>query len=274
MAIEDTVAPGDGPVVLADRRRLAQVLLNLLSNGVQYNRPGGSVTISAEEAGDRVRIAVSDTGIGIPEDVLPRLFQPFESMTPGVPAEAGLRGGWLGLAYSKRLVEAMAGTLTVESQVGVGSTFAIELPRAAGAAAEPGGEGDGTVAHAGRVILYIEDNLANLELVEHVLRRRPGVRVLAAMQGRLGLELAREHRPDLVLLDLHLPDVAADETIRTLKADERTRDIPVIVLSSENLPRQAAEMRSLGAHDYLTKPLDVARFLETIDAAFAEIEKR
>jgi CheY-like chemotaxis protein len=172
----------------------------------------------------------------------------------------------LGLALSSRLAGLMGGALHATSNLGSGSEFELEIPLATGvaadlvgvqAAAEPGLRADGTV-------LYIEDNLANLHLVERILTGHFRVRVLAAMQGRMGIELAREHLPSLILLDLHLPDVEPGEILRELRADERTRSIPVVILSSDTSSATEREMSSLGASDYLTKPLDIERFLEVV----------
>src|SRR6266850_7338283 len=189
--------------VLADRQRLQQVLLNLLSNGVKYNRESGAVTVSCVEvAGSRLRIDVRDTGLGIATDKLERLFTPFDRL--GAESSAA-EGTGLGLALSKSLIEAMGGTLQVQSEAGVGCTFSLDL-----ALAEPPAERElpapvGPAATEApwpleaQKILYIEDNLSNLALVESILSRRPGTTVLSAMQGRVGVDLARDHRPALIL---------------------------------------------------------------------------
>jgi PAS domain S-box-containing protein len=272
VSIVDRISADRSIVVLADRRRLGQVLLNLLSNSSKYNRPRGSVTVTAVKANGRARILVSDTGIGIEPDRLARIFEPFDAR-PGELATRRTLG--LGLALSSRLVMLMGGALTVTSELGVGSTFTVELPIAAAAELlgpsapeRPSGEAGAVPARA--TILYIEDNLANLHLVERVLATRHGVRMLAAMQGRLGLELAREHRPDLVLLDLHLPDVEPEDTLRELKSDERTRGIPVIILSSESSASLAHRMVELGALDFVAKPFDMARLLALVDGVLGE----
>ena len=255
--------------VLADRQRLQQVLLNLLSNATKYSRAGGAVTVSCEGvAGNRLCIHVSDSGHGIAADKLERLFTPFDRL--GVEA-SGVEGTGLGLAISRRLVEAMGGTMNVQSQVEVGSTFSVELPVVAEPVAAhdappvlaPGPDGE-----QGRLrlkVLYIEDNLSNLRLVERVLGRRPGVTLLSAMQGRVGLDLARDHRPDLILLDRHLPDVPGDEVLRLLRGHPRTHDIPVVILSADASPGQAQRLLDAGARAYLTKPLDVRRLLAVVD---------
>jgi len=255
-----------GLAVLVDRRRLVQVLLNLLVNAVRFSHEGGTVTVAAEPLGEeRARIIVRDSGVGIGPERIPRIFEPFE-VDPG--GRSGSRSVGLGLAVGSRLVRAMGGSISVESQLGSGSAFSLDLPRADSPITAdlptPSAAGDGPV----RTILYVEDNLTNIALVQRLLGRDRDVRMLAAMQGRLGLELAREHLPDLILLDLRLPDVTPEEMLRELKADPRTRGIPVVMLSSEETPSRMGEMRALGASDYLTKPIDVAAFLATVDAIF------
>jgi signal transduction histidine kinase/ActR/RegA family two-component response regulator len=258
--------------VLADRQRLQQVLLNLLSNGVKYNRAGGTVTVAcAAREASRLRIEVRDTGPGIAADKLARLFTPFDRL--GAEGSA-VEGTGLGLALSKSLVEAMGGTLHVRSEVTRGSTFVVELAVVAapteGAPAPPPSPA-AAVEDAGarepQKILYIEDNLSNLALVESILSRRPGTTVLSAMQGRVGVDLARDHRPGLILLDRHLPDIPGEEVFRLLQADARTRDIPVIVLSADAMPARMRQFLDGGVRAYLTKPLDVPALLAAVDEA-------
>jgi signal transduction histidine kinase/ActR/RegA family two-component response regulator len=274
-AVEVTVhadAVDDALHVLADRQRLHQVLLNLLSNAIKYNRPRGTVrVVSARSAGDRLRIAVTDNGEGISGDKLARLFTPFDRL--GAEASS-VEGTGLGLALSKALVEAMGGVLRVESEPGTGSTFSVELmvapsPSATADAVAPDAQVPGAVPSPARrrTILYIEDNLSNLRLVEHLLRRRPGVTVLSAMQGQVGLDLARSHRPDLILLDRHLPDIAGEEVLRLLQADARTVAIPVVILSADAIPGGIQRFLDGGARAYLTKPLDVRHLLAVVDEA-------
>ncbi|TAK01862.1 MAG: PAS domain S-box protein [Chloroflexota bacterium] len=269
VSIEESVSAGASIVVLADRRRLGQILLALISNAITYNRPGGNVTVAAEVDGERARIRVRDTGVGIPADRLSRLFEPFETMRGDHAARQSLG---LGLALSSRLAELMGGSIRATSTVDAGSEFVVEIPVAAGETVELAStEDDATAAgRPTRTVLYIEDNLANLHLVERVLVGRLvggrfGIRVLAAIQGRIGLELAREHRPDLILLDLHLPDSEPGEILSELQADERTSSLPVVILSSDTTPRMDREMRRLGATDYLTKPLDIDHFLDVVE---------
>ncbi|MGH9152780.1 MAG: ATP-binding response regulator, partial [Acidimicrobiales bacterium] len=264
--------------VQADRQRLRQVVVNLVANGIKYNRDGGEVAVRCEPSGaERLRLVVSDTGIGLAAHDLARLFQPFERLGA---ERTGVEGTGLGLVLTKQLVEAMGGTVDVTSEVGVGSSFAVELPLVAlpwgdagadrpGAADpgvdDPGGARPPPPLGPARTVLYVEDNLSNVRLVERVVARRPGVRLLVAMQGGLAVDLAREHRPGLVLLDLHLPDMSGEEVLRRLRADRRTAATPVVVLSADATAGEVERLRARGAADYLTKPFDVARLLALID---------
>ena len=269
-AVRTRVEPPTGPCeyVRADRQRLGQVLLNLLSNAVKYNRDGGAVTVTAAPApGGRVRVGVTDTGPGIPADLAGRLFTPFDRLG----AEAtGVEGTGLGLALSRRLVEAMGGAIGADSEPGRGSTFWFELPAADAPVAAPPDPShpDLELPPPGRhTVLYVEDNTANFRLIELALAHRPGVRLMAALHGGLGLELAAQHRPDLVLLDLHLPDLPGEEVFRRLRADPATRAIPVVVLSADATPGRVDRLRAAGVADYLTKPLDIRQFLRVLDDA-------
>jgi signal transduction histidine kinase/CheY-like chemotaxis protein len=254
--------------VRADSQRLKQVLINLLSNAVKYNREGGAVEVSVESEGsDRVRIAVKDTGMGIDPDSIEKLFIPFERLDAG----AEIQGTGLGLALSQRLVEAMGGTLTVSSAPGQGSTFTVELARGEPVAVATA-DAEESVLFAERTydgerrLLYIEDTVANIRLVEEILSSRPSVRLLPAGMGSLGVELAAEHRPDLVLLDLHLPDIGGDEVLARLRADERTKDIPVVILSADATDLTPGPLLEAGAQTYLTKPIGVRELLEVVDS--------
>ena len=265
---------GANHAVLADPQRVKQILLNLLANAVKYNTPGGRVEVTWGAGTDgTVRVAVTDTGIGIPAALVPRLFTPFDRLGA---EQTAVEGSGLGLALSKRLAEAMAGTIGVTSVEGRGSTFWVELPAASPADEPPSGRHPppGSVADftIGGTVLYIEDNLANLRLVERILSRRPGVRLLSAMQGRVGWDLARQHRPDLILLDLHLPDMQGDTVLRLVRGDAATQHIPVAILSADATPRQVDRLTAAGANHYLTKPLDIAEFLRVVDAALKSAE--
>jgi signal transduction histidine kinase/ActR/RegA family two-component response regulator len=251
--------------VLADRQRLQQVLLNLLSNAVKYNRAGGSIRVRCETARETaLRILVTDTGPGIAADKLGRLFLPFERLG----AETSpIEGTGLGLALARHLIEAMGGAIAVETVEGAGSTFSVELQLIAAPSDARAEVPAAAPAPARRPVkvLYIEDNLSNLRLIESVFSRRPEVTLLSAMQGRVGLTLARDHAPDLILLDLHLPDISGEEVFRLLQADEGTRGIPVVVLSADAIPTGMRRVLAAGVRAYLTKPLDVAQLLATLD---------
>jgi CheY-like chemotaxis protein len=262
--------------VLGDRQRLKQILLNLLSNAVKYNRQGGTVQLECGTGAEgRLRVAVADTGPGIPPESIHQLFVPFERLGG---EETGIEGAGLGLPLSKRLAEAMGGTLEVSTTPGQGSRFWVELPAAEGpvqraereqelapAAADPEPEPSTTLT-----VLYIEDNLSNLQLVERVLNRRPGIRLISAMRPQLGLDLAAEHDPDLILLDLHLPDMPGQEVLRRLRAQAATANVPVVILSADARPALINELLAQGVRAFLTKPLDVKELLELLDSVAAE----
>ena len=264
ISIEVAVDEVETRWALADLQRLKQVLLNLLSNAVKYNREGGSVKIVLSRAESREHILVSDTGPGIPADQVGRLFLPFERLHP---EQEGIEGTGLGLALSKGLVEAMGGEIRVESEPGRGSTFSVVLESAVVpgcyGAPTPGEEGDLPQIPPCR-ILYVEDNPANLRLVEGILEHFPGVTMLSAMQGGLGVELAIEHVPDLVLLDINLPDISGLSVLHRLLRHQRTADIPVVILSADATRERVQQLLDSGARSYLAKPLDVGEFLRTV----------
>jgi PAS domain S-box-containing protein len=253
--------------VLADRQRFKQVLLNLLSNAVKYNCDAGSIVIALEQRSAALRISISDSGPGIPKEKRDRLFVAFDRL--GAENQA-VQGTGLGLALSKRLTEAMGGRIG-ESQPEKGASFWIEFPIVASPRERIATDTRKvTVPFAGigkqlKTLLYIEDNVSNLTLIEHLLGEHPPIKLISAMQGNLGLELAARHRPDLVLLDLHLPDMGGAEVLSKLKADSRTSAIPVIMLSADATKSQIDKLMVAGASDYLTKPLDVDRFLKAIE---------
>lgn len=262
--------PADIPsdwYVMADRQRVKQVLLNLLSNAVKYNRAGGHVELTCEPTEQsHMCIKVADTGLGIPPERMDLLFSPFERLGA---EHTGIEGTGLGLALTKVLIEAMGGAIEVETSTERGSKFTVSLLLVEGPADRasvddlPAGADEGV--RPSRTLLYIEDNLSNLKLVEHILARRPEVRLHAAMQGRLGLELIREHHPDLVLLDLNLPDISGAEVLSSMGEDPSTRDIPVVIISADATRHQIDRLMEAGARAYMTKPLDVRRFLDVVD---------
>ncbi|HEX9996036.1 MAG TPA: PAS domain S-box protein [Abditibacterium sp.] len=260
----------DGPYVMADRQRLKQVLLNLISNSIKYNRFGGNVKISCREISYSsttekwLRIEVKDTGRGISKEGLKKLFTPFERLGA---EETPIEGTGIGLSLSKRLVELMKGLIGVQSVKDEGSNFWIEMPSTEDPSAnilesmavylEP--------AKAAHTVLYVEDNLSNLKLVERILLRRADVKLIAGMQGSIALDLARENRPDLILLDLNLPDISGNEVLRQLRQSPETRDITVIILSADATPNQIERLLAAGAYEYLTKPLNVRKFIAVLD---------
>jgi PAS domain S-box-containing protein len=258
--------------VAADRTRLRQVLVNLLSNSVKYNRERGSVSVDAHRTAEgAVAICVTDTGIGIPADRLARLFVPFERLGQ----EAGpIEGTGIGLALVKAIVERMQGRLTVQSAVGMGSTFCVELPTAV--AAQP----EGAHAHAtanpatdernvAGTVLYIEDNPINVAVLQALLEQRPNVRLLTAADGASGVALAAAERPDLVLVDMQLPDVDGYVVHARLRAQPATAAIPCIALSANAFPEHVTQARTAGFLDYWTKPIDASAVLARIDQLLA-----
>ncbi len=265
-------SPGHATYVLADRQRLKQVLLNLLINAVKYTPADGSITITCPPStGKTTRVIVGDTGAGIPAEKLPRLFTPFDRLGA---EQSCVEGTGLGLAVCQRLMQAMNGTIGVESRPGGGSNFWIEFPSAESPASRlPSApariEMAATCSEAKRRVLYIEDNFSNVTLVEQMLSEQPSIELITAIQGRVGLELARQHHLDLILLDLHLPDVPGWDVLTRLKGDETTRHVPVVVISADATERQIEKLLAAGAHTYLTKPLDFAEFFRVVEEATA-----
>jgi signal transduction histidine kinase/CheY-like chemotaxis protein len=252
--------------VHADRHRLTQVLVNVLSNAVKYNHEGGEVGGSYEQpAPGRAALLIADTGQGIPAEKLNMLFEPFNRLGA---ERSEVEGTGLGLALSMHLMEAMGGTIEADSTPGRGTTMRLELARTEPVHIEPEAAEPVVAAANGSkraTIVYIEDNPSNLRLVERALERLPGVRLVAAIQGGIGLDLVREHHPDLVLLDLHLPDLSGAEVLDRLKGDPATASIPIVVVSADATPTQVERLQQAGAADYLTKPIDVRLLLETVE---------
>ncbi|MCH7652012.1 MAG: PAS domain S-box protein, partial [Nitrospinae bacterium] len=260
----------DDLFVYADRVRLKQVLLNLVSNAIKYNKASGSVKIDA--TGNRetgIRISVSDTGIGIPEDRLDDLFQPFNRLGS---EKTDIEGTGVGLTITKQLVELMNGSIEVDSRLGEGSTFSVTLPwgqpeeeskvlRPTEAAHNP----SSLTPRDRWVILYVEDNPASLNLVRQILRRRSDVLLLTAPEAKLGIELAQAHQPDLILLDLNLPGMDGLTAFKRLRALKETKTTPVVAISANALPRDIKIALDTGFSDYLTKPLDVVEFNRTVE---------
>ena len=259
---------GEALLVWADPVRLKQVLLNLLSNAIKYNRREGWVTIGSRTLGGRLRLTVADSGVGLSAEQRARLFVPFERLAAD---QAAIEGTGIGLAIAKRLVELMEGRIGVESRPGVGSEFWIELPLALGSQALPLPASAPTPALPPDTapswrLLCIEDNAANLHLVESIVAMRPGIELLKALGAHGGLALAAEQRPALILLDINLPELDGYAVLQRLRADPATCGIPVVAVSANAKPEDLARGRAAGFDDYLTKPLDVARFLSLLDS--------
>lgn len=244
-------------VIRADRLRLRQILLNLLSNAVKYNCEGGSIEISCLSVRSGwVRIAVNDSGRGIAADALPRLFLPFERVQS---VYDGIEGAGIGLAISRRLTEAMGGIIGVESVAGAGSTFWVEFPLDTGEDVEPLPDLGAmqTALPNSRTLLYIEDNPSSLRLVQKSICSRLGLVMLNAHTAELGLEMARTHRPDIILLDFNLPGMNGFDALSHLQNDIAIRDIPVIAIIDHVMERDIKKIMDAGFVDYLTKPLDI-----------------
>jgi len=268
----------DVPVfVQADRTRLKQVLINLLSNAIKYNSRPGTVEVKySSDAPGRMSVRISDTGSGLHPEQLEQLFQAFNRL--GQEA-GGQEGTGIGLVVAKRLIELMGGTIGVESTVGRGSTFWFELaavvapslsaPDGDTAALAPLQAQDSASQHT---LLYVEDNPANLKLVEQIIARHPGLRLLTAINGPLGIELARKHRPEAILMDINLPGINGFEALRILRSDPLTATIPVIAISANAMPRDVNNGMAAGFFRYLTKPIRVDELMQAITQALEQAE--
>ena len=268
----------EGPCfVSADRTRVKQVLINLLFNAIKYNRPEGSVAVEYSPTSPQaIRISVRDTGEGLDETQMGQLFQPFNRLGRETSVEEGTG---IGLMVTKRLVELMGGTIGAESTVGVGSVFWFELSLTTAPLLATGHAPSETPLRlqvpAGtplRTVLYVEDNPANLELVEQLIARRPELRLLSAADGTLGVEFARAYQPDVILMDINLPGISGLEAMRRLRADLVTAHIPVIALSANAVPRDIEKALEAGFLSYLTKPIKVNQFMEALDAALIKAQ--
>ena len=258
--------------VNADRMRVKQVLINLLSNAIKYNRSGGSVSVDCAVVGEGwVRISVRDTGAGLSQEQLAQLFQPFNRLGQKASIEEGTG---IGLVVSKRLVELMQGVIGAHSTVGVGSIFWVELGHAPEAPAtshaiEPAPLGLATTQGNAQLqtLLYVEDNPANLMLVEDLIARRPDIHLLSARDGIRGVEMAHAALPDVILMDINLPGISGIKALEILAQDPITAHIPVIALSANAIPRDIEKGLEAGFFRYLTKPIMINEFMETVDLA-------
>jgi len=251
-----------------------QVLINLLYNAIKYNRPGGTVVVEcAPVPNGSVRLTVRDTGAGMNAAQVAQLFQPFNRLGKEAGSEEGTG---IGLVVTKRLVELMGGSIHADSVVGKGSSFSIELkltaaPQRAVREAERVALMRPPIAEGARVrtLLYVEDNPANLELVEQIVARREDLRLMSAADGELGVEFARACNPEVIVMDINLPGMSGIEAMRVLRADAATAHIPVIALSANAVPRDIEKALEAGFSNYLTKPINVLQFMEALDAALA-----
>jgi signal transduction histidine kinase/ActR/RegA family two-component response regulator len=263
--------------VEADRTRVKQVLINLLFNAIKYNRPGGAVVVECTpKQPESIRISVRDTGAGLAPEQLAQLFQPFNRLGKETGSEEGTG---IGLVVTKRLVELMGGVIGADSTVGVGSVFWIELNLTRTPPHAMRETENSTLMPAQlpgsvplRTILYVEDNPANLELVEQLISRRPDLHLLSAADGNVGIEFARAYLPEVILMDINLPGISGIEAMKILHADPATAHIPIIALSANAIPRDIARALDAGFFHYLTKPIKVNEFMDSLDAALA-IEK-
>jgi PAS domain S-box-containing protein len=261
-----------GVMVRADRIRLRQALLNLLSNAIKYNREGGSVKLKVQPEGQKhLRILVTDTGNGITAKHLTELFQPFNRLDA---ENSGIEGTGIGLTITRRIVEMMGGTVDVQSEVGVGSTFWIELPLESMVETvlpdEVGADIRDialTAQHQApqRTVLYIEDNHSNIKLVAHIFGQRKHVHLLTARTPALGIELARTRHPDLILLDINMPGMNGYEVLEVIKTDARLKAVPIVAITANAMSRDIERGLAAGFAAYLTKPLNIVKFYSVLD---------
>ena len=264
--------------VNADRVRVKQVLINLLFNAVKYNRPEGAVVVECTfPLPTSIRISVRDTGDGLTAEQVQQLFQPFNRLGKESSAEEGTG---IGLVMTKRLVELMAGSIGADSTEGVGSVFWVEFALSSASQLAdrlidpaPAGGAARTKDALLRTVLYVEDNPANLELIEQLIARRPDLRLLSAINATIGIEFARAYHPDVILMDLNLPGISGVEALMILRADDSTAHIPVIAVSANAVPRDIAKGLAAGFFNYLTKPIKVDQFMDALDAALAHSQQ-
>jgi CheY-like chemotaxis protein/nitrogen-specific signal transduction histidine kinase len=267
--------------VHADRTRVKQVMINLLSNAIKYNRSGGGVIVECvAQDEDRVRVSVKDTGVGLTTEQIMQLFQPFNRLGQESGDEEGTG---IGLVVTKQLVELMGGAIGVESTVGVGSVFWVELNASSVPKLEFDDEDDMELnsenqidAHpeqAQKTLLYVEDNPANLALVEQLIARRKDIKLLTAINAHLGIQLARVYQPDVILMDINLPGISGFGALKILQADASTNHIPVIALSANAMPRDVEKGMEAGFFRYLIKPIKVDEFTQSLNIALVHTQE-
>ncbi len=260
--------------VHADRTRVTQVLINFLSNAIKYNSEQGTIEVKyAAVAEGRIRVSVCDTGAGLSPEKITQLFQPFNRL--GQEA-GGQEGTGIGLVVAKKLIELMQGVIGVESTVGAGSVFWFELmaavePQLGGGNSEPAAPEQTNIKSGAQVrtVLYVEDNAANLKLVEQIIARHPDLRLLSAVTGKLGIELARANQPEVVLMDINLPDISGIEALGLLRKDPATAHIPVVAVSANAMQHDIEKGMQAGFFRYLAKPIKIKEFMDTLNAALA-----
>jgi len=265
--------------VTGDATRVKQVLINLLSNAVKYNTEGGRIHVASRRGAagsqrDSVELTITDTGLGMTPQQLSQLFQPFNRLGR---ERSSLEGTGIGLVISQRLAELMGGSVRARSTAGEGSSFILTLPRANPGDSAPVGLDEiapETGSYHQRIVHYVEDNETNVEVMRGILARRPQVQFDVSVTGLDGLAAIRARRPDLILLDMHLPDIDGMELLRHLKADPGTASIPVVVVSADALASQIETALAAGARQYLTKPVSVSQLLGVVDAVLDDAETR
>ncbi|MHB9119179.1 MAG: hybrid sensor histidine kinase/response regulator [Burkholderiales bacterium] len=255
----------------ADRTRVKQVLINLLSNAIKYNREHGTVEVECTaRTPERLCISIKDSGFGLPPEKLAQLFQPFNRLGQEASTEEGTG---IGLVVTKQLVELMGGTIGVKSTVGVGSEFWVELirvdtPQFSAVSAIPTELAPQVQENpALHTLLYVEDNAANLMLVEQIIAGHPHIRMLSASDGNRGIALARAHLPDAILMDINLPGISGFQALKILREYPATAHIPVLAISANAMPRDIEKGLEAGFFHYLTKPIKVNEFMEALDRA-------
>ncbi len=261
--------------VIADKTRLKQVLINLTTNAIKYNKPDGRVTLKYSVDGERLKLEVSDTGKGIPDELKSNLFTPFERLGAEL---TDVQGTGIGLSISKKLMELMGGDISFESKVDEGSSFFIDIPLAEQPEVQKEKSLKVSLLPEGRtdsqqkVVLYIEDNPSNLELVRRIISRAKNVKLISAMEAQPGIRLASVEKPDLILMDLHLPDIDGFAAFQKINSMEETSKIPIIAVSADAMEVDKKKALDMGFRAYITKPIDVENFLESLEEVLGPIQ--